>query len=192
MNEEKLARILSIVLGPQVWLPVLIVSVLLKSGLSTKQLIILFPGLFLFQILIPLISIYIALKLKKITSWDLPKRKERYWFLILTTISYVLSIALIYFFGNRFLLNVSLILFVVLIAVSVITYFWKISLHASINTLGSILLNFLFAWQLPWLYLAIPLVYWSRLKLKRHNVAQLIAGSLVSGGVLLWGLRNLN
>lgn len=192
MNKDKLARALSILLGPQVWLPLLITSILLKSGLTSSQLSILFPGLVIFQIFVPLISVYIALRLKKVTGWDLPKREERYWFLILTLVSYLFSIALIYFFGNKFLLNLSLIFFVLIIVISIITYFWKISLHASINTVGPILLNFLFSWQLPWLYLSVPLVYWARLKLKRHTLWQLIAGSIISGGAFLWGLRYLN
>lgn len=185
MNFVKLAKLVSIILGEYLWLPLLLALALLKTGLSTQQIYILFPGLLLFSIIIPLSYIFIGIKLKKITEWDLPKRQERKRFLIFTFFSYLISVFLIYLFGTQLLFHLSLIIIVNLVILAVITRFWQISIHSSLNTSSTLIINFLFNWQLPWLYLAIPVIYWSRLKLKRHNLLQLFAGSLLSIIVIL-------
>lgn len=58
------------------------------------------------------------------------------------------------------------------VIISVVTSFWKISLHTSMNTVGSILLNLLFGWNLPVIYLVVPIVLWARITLKRHTFIQ--------------------
>lgn len=185
MNAEKIAKILSIALGPHIWLPALLIASILRSGLSNSRIYILLPSLFLFQILIPIAYIHIVVKLGKVTAWDLPKREERHLFLGVSLISYVISIIIIKIFGNQLLFNLSLIILFLLIVLIITTYFWKISLHASMNTAGSIIVNFLFDWSLHWLYLAVPIIFWARYKLKRHNILQLIAGTVTSGAVVL-------
>lgn len=191
MKSEKIAGIVSILLGPHIWLPVLLVASLFRSGLTSSQLYILFPSLIIFQILIPIAYIHIALRLGKVSAWDLPKKEERYLFLGISFASYLISVLVIYFFGNQLLLSLSLIILVLLTVLAIITYFWKISLHTSMNTGGAILLDFLFNWQIPWVFLMIPIIFWSRLLLKRHNFAQLIAGIIVSGGITLGALYYL-
>ena len=188
MNLEKLARFLSLFLGPPVWFSILIVAALFKSGISNQNLNILLGSLFILLIIIPIGYIYVAVTMGKVTAWDLPKRQERYKFLVLIGINSLISIILIYFLGNQFLFNLGLILILLLLIISLITLFWKISFHSSMGVTGVILLNFLFGWKLYFLYLAILLIFWSRLKLKRHNLYQLSAGVLVSGFIILVSL----
>lgn len=187
---ERLAKILSIVLGP-VWLPILLVVMLSQTGLSTHQIYLLFPIMLLFQFLIPLAYVYIALKLGSISAWDIPKRQERYTLLIIYFVSFVISLFLIKTIGNSFLFNLNLIFFALTVVISVITLFWKISVHSSINTAGAILLNFFFNWQLPWLYLAVPIIFWSRYKQKRHTINQLLAGTLLGAVITIGSLLYL-
>jgi hypothetical protein len=54
---------------------------------------------------------------------------------------------IIYLFGNQLLFNLGLIVFILLTAIIVTTYFWQISLHTALNTTGSIIVNFLFNWS---------------------------------------------
>lgn len=187
---EKLAEVLSVVLGPHVWLPVLLVVSLFKTGLRAEQIYILLPSLFLLQVIVPLAYIQIALKLGKISAWDMPKIKERFIFLVVTLIFYLIALIFIYHFGNRLLLTLSLVMLGLMMVMVVTTHFWKISLHTGMNTVGSIIINFLFNWSFPWVLLTIPLIFWARLKLKRHNIYQLLAGVLVNGVILL-GLFHL-
>lgn len=192
MVKEKLAKVLSVILGPQLWLPALLLITLFKVDLSWDRIKILLPILFILQVIIPIGYIYLMARTGQVTAWDLPKREERHPFLRLTLTSYLVAIVFIYLFGNQPLLNLSLIIFALLMIISVTTAFWKISFHTSLNTGGAILVNFLFDWKLPWLYLTIPIILWARFILIRHSLAQLLAGIGLSGAFILgifkyWG-----
>ncbi len=180
---------MSVVLGLHFWFPVFLIIGLLKSNLSSFQIYILFPLLFLLQIFIPIAYIHISLHFKKVSAWDLPKKEERIFFLSMSMIAYLISMVIIYYFGNQFLFNLGLIFFMILTVMVVTTYFWQISLHTALNTVGSIIVNFLFNWSVLWLFLSIPIIFWARFKLKRHNVRQLLAGVILSGGITLVMLK---
>jgi len=61
--------------------------------------------------------------------------------------------------------------------VLIITYFWKISLHSGMTTIFAAMLIALYGIDKMWLaILLIPLVFWSRLVLGRHNFWQLTGG----------------
>lgn len=189
MNWEKIAKLLSVILGLHFWFPAFLIIGLLKSGLSSSKISILFPILFLLQIIIPIAYIHIALHFKKVSNWDLPKKEERIFFLSMSMIAYLISMIIIYFLGNQFLFNLGLIVFTILTVMVITTYFWQISLHTGLNTTGAIIVNFLFNWSVPWLYLSIPIIFWARFKLKRHDITQLMAGMILSGGITLGMLK---
>ena len=192
MDFEKVAKFLSVILGLQVWLPVLLLVLVFKTGLTKEQIIILLPTLSIFQVFIPFGCLYFAFRLGKISDLDLTKREERYVPLIISFITWSVSLALVSLFGNQLLLHLYLIILVLIIIAAVITKFWKISLHMSLNATGSILVNFLFDWQLPFLYLSIPLVFWARLKLKKHTVSQLLAAFVLNAAFVLVALQFLD
>jgi membrane-associated phospholipid phosphatase len=70
---------------------------------------------------------------------------------------------------------------------AVVSAFWKMSGHASALAAAVVIAILMFgpAW-LP-LLLLVPAVGWSRLVLRAHTLAQVIAGSLF-GGVVIAGL----
>lgn len=184
MSKQKLAKLLSIVLGPHLWLPVLTLSTIFRTNLTHSQINILLPTLLILQVLLPSIYIYLALKFNKISAWDFPKKEERYPFLLIILMSSLVSLALIFKFGNDLLFNLNLIIFSLTIIISVTTYFWKISVHTSLNTAGSILINFLYDGKFPLIYLTIPAIFWARYNLERHNLGQLLAGVIISAAVV--------
>lgn len=186
--KEKLAKLLSILLGPQVWLPLLFTSFLFKTGLSKSQLLILAPVLTTLQVLLPLLYLYLAPKFGWASEWDLPKKEERYPLLLLSFIANLISIIVIYYIGTKLLFNLSLLFFVIFTIVAVITYFWKISLHVSLATIGSLMINFLFDWNMPYLYLSIPIIFWARLTLKKHSLTQLIIPLILEPTILFLSL----
>lgn len=75
--------------------------------------------------------------------------------------------------------------FIMLVVMTVITFFWKISLHtatlASIFTAIVVLGGFKF---LPFFLTLVP-VGWARVLLKKHSINQVIAGVLVSSATTL-------
>ncbi|MFA5933593.1 MAG: hypothetical protein WCV81_05680 [Microgenomates group bacterium] len=185
MNSEKAAKIISVLLGPQIWLPVMIILLVFKTGIVPDNISVVLTGLLILQFIIPVLYIIFALKLKKISAWDLPKREERYLFLLITSISYLASLLLMHRLGTVLTFHLGIIEMTLVMILSLITTVWKISFHTSLNTAGSILINFLFNWQAPWVYLSIPIIFWARYKLKRHNPKQLIAGILISIHIML-------
>ena len=161
--------------------------------------------LFLMVVFFPLATIYIMYRNKSISSMSIPIRKERLPVLILVTIYYLMTYY-IFRYWNTTLLNLfhpylsflfaGLVLIVTLTA---ITYFWKISLHSSsISALcGGMMAETLIAHpvggqeQVFYINMAllvfIGLVSFSRLFLKAHTLSQTIAG-IVLGFSLAFSL----
>lgn len=181
----KLAEVVSIILSPILWIPVIFVAIFLKVTLPEDQKIILLSVLFFLECICPLLFIFFKLEEKKISSWDLPKLREREPILLVIFIFYALALLISWRFGDLLLFKLNLVFVANLFFLAVITEFWKISFHASINTIGAMVMSYLLSNQLIWLYLTIPIVFWSRLILKRHTLWQLLAGTGLSG-LLTW------
>ncbi|MDO8658634.1 MAG: hypothetical protein Q7K55_07860 [Candidatus Levybacteria bacterium] len=184
----KTAKLISIVLGPQVWFPLLIVLFLFKTDLSQKQQLILTPLLLTFFIIIPFGVLYILIKIGNVEDWDIRRRQERYKILSIFIVSTLINMAFVYLFGTKLSFHLSLILWLVSLVGTSVTFFWKISLHVILNTAAIIMINFLFDWKLPILYIFIPIVAWARYYHKHHTIWQIIIGILVGGIITLLGL----
>jgi membrane-associated phospholipid phosphatase len=161
--------------------------------------------LFLMVVFFPLVTVYIMYRNKTISSMSIPVRKERLPVLILVTIYYLMTYY-IFRYWNSTLLNLfqpylsflfaGLFLIVFLTA---ITYFWKISLHSSsISALcGGMMAETLIAQpvssldQVFYINMAllvlVGIVCFSRLYLSAHTLSQTIAG-LVLGFSLAFSL----
>ena len=63
---------------------------------------------------------------------------------------------------------------------SIISYFFKISIHASMVTFFVVMMILIFGWNLWPIIVCIPLIFWSRLVLKRHTISQLLTGFALS------------
>jgi len=185
---EKIAELLSILLGPHVWLPGLFLAVIFNSGLTENQLNIIFPVVLILQIIIPLLYIIFAPKLGWTKKWDMETKKERRPVFILFITLTLISSAVIFFYGNQLLLQLNIIILTLMFILFIITYFWKISLHMSLNTAGVIILNYLYNWNWWWFFFVIPIIFWARLKLRKHTISQLFAGLILSATITLLGL----
>lgn len=189
MNKKKVAEILSIILGPQIWIPFLFFLIIFKSGLSRYQINILLPLLLLLVVIIPLGYLFIAPKVGWASKWDLPKRKERYPFFAITLITSLISLWLIYTLGTELLFNLSILFLIMLLIAMTVTYFWQISLHVTLNVFGALITNYLFNWNLPILYVVVPVIMWARFLLKRHTLVQLTAPILINTALAIIGLK---
>ena len=150
--------------------------------------------LFLMIVFFPLLTIYFMYRTKSISSISIPIRKERLPVLILVTIYYLMTYY-IFKYWNATLLNLFhpylSFLFsglVLIVTLTVITYFWKISLHSSsISALcGGMMAETLIAHPVGGqeqvfyinmtLLVFIGIVSFSRLFLKTHTISQTVAG----------------
>ncbi len=192
MIAKIVAQLVSFVLGPFIWIPLLLIIFVLKTNLPSNQINLLLPLLLILQVFFPLLYIMIAYKLKKISDLDLSKREERIIPIIVIFICLFISLQIVKSFDSTILYRLYLFSILVLAVNGFVTIFWKISFHMGINIVGSLLVNFLYHWQLPMLYFTIPLVYWSRLKLKRHTHAQLIVAFILNGVIVFLFLKGFN
>jgi membrane-associated phospholipid phosphatase len=76
------------------------------------------------------------------------------------------------------------------IVMMLITFWWKISMHASALSAALTALTFVYGNIILPAYLLVILVSWSRVKLHRHTISQVAAGSLV-GITLAWILLKI-
>ena len=141
---EKIAKYLTVILGPHIWFPVLFVIIILKSNLGGQQLAVIFPSIFTLLVIIPICYLIIAPKKGWISSWEMKIKEERKPFLMLMIALTTIALVIIHFWGNAFLFNLTIVLISIVIVLFGITKYWKISLHASLNTFAAILINFLF------------------------------------------------
>lgn len=74
--------------------------------------------------------------------------------------------------------------FVQWLIVFLITLRWKISAHTSSAAGVTMLILHVFGLAAAPLVISIPLIAWSRVKLRRHTLGQTIAGALLGGGVI--------
>lgn len=130
-----------------------------------------------FAALIPYFFILFLYRKGKISDLQIPSRKERLLPLLIINLSVIAGFfILIYLKPERLLVSVYAVYLLGLPAVSLVTLFWKISFHATYITLFSFVYLIVFGKWAIFTLLFIPLVGWSRIKLKRHTTAQVIAG----------------
>jgi membrane-associated phospholipid phosphatase len=139
-----------------------------------------------FTIFLPSCYVLLQVKRGKVTDFDVYLRGQRFWpyivSLVCAGISWlVLAVAhapRLYIVISGASVSVGVIMFLV-------NQRWKISAHAAGSASLAVIL-----WQLfgvagsPFL-LIIPLVSWSRVRLGRHSLLQVIAGSALGAGVFL-------
>lgn len=117
---------------------------------------------------------------------DITKREDRLIPLLLSTMGAVVGSFLISSrLHNPNMLLLSYVLAAMLIALTLITSVWKISLHAATLAALVTLLVYLNGPQLAWFYLLLIPIAWARTVLRQHTKAQLVGGTLVGLAVTI-------
>jgi membrane-associated phospholipid phosphatase len=190
MEKEKLAVLISRVFDPS-WESVIILYLASRLADSGGWQSLFFLS-FTFVFLLPFLFFLFLLKRKEIGDWDITKRQERYKLFNFIFASLVLFLIILYFFYKGSVFWFYLKLTVPLILFYVLTFKTKPSGHMLVNTLF-----FLMLWlytrqnmvlQHMVLYLALPVligVGWSRYRLKKHTVLQIVLGGVLSLLILL-------
>lgn len=180
-----LAKVISRLFDPVVWLLVFFILFFNQTNLQLEQIRILLPVLLILELVLPALYMALALRRRKIHDFDITKREERLGLFSFTLALYLLALIAVWFFGNFLAFKFQLTVVLVMAFAVLITYWWKISIHLAANTLGMIVLNYFFAWQLWPLFFVLPLVGWARITWHKHNWQQLITGVLVGSLSLL-------
>lgn len=135
----------------------------------------------LFLTIGPTIYILIGVLSGKLTDTDVSVRSQRFGpFLFSLCSALVGLVVLTVTHAPRDLQTVLLITVVSGVAMILITLFWKISMHASSLASAITMLTALYGSSVAVTFVVLIAVCWSRVVLRRHTTAQVIAGSLVS------------
>lgn len=183
-QSNRLAEILSLLTNPALLISITVVTVVAHFTKDSADFwqeslvgiaLLVVPGL-LYSIRVWQKEGYIDL--------DLTERHDRIVPLMLSCLGAIIGAFLVTkYFHNQTFVEMSFILVSMLIALTVITTVWKISLHAAtlaaLVTLLAIFRGEVFAVG----YILLVPIFWARLKLKQHTPNQLIGGALL-GAVL--------
>lgn len=154
----------------------------------TQQFWLIITPILLFSFMIPAVLIFMMFRVGIISDLSLTKRRERFYPYLITLLSYT-AMMLFYYRMNMpkwFLLMIAASI-AIMIAAIIITLWWKISAHMfGIGGLlgGAMSVSYFVERSNPYfmfmgLFILAGLIGTSRLILKRHTVAQVIAGFLL-------------
>ena len=135
----------------------------------------------LFVSLAPATYVLIGVRQGKISDLEVSNRKERTGPFLFGIISTIVGLFILLFTdGPKNLETLVFITGVSGIVMTLTTLWWKISIHASSLAVAATLLATLYGIVMLPTYLLVVLVGWSRVALRRHTVAQVVIGALVS------------
>lgn len=189
----QVARYVSNVCSPfVVSLPLVFLIALYHAPMQGQAIFYAFVTLFFLSVG-PLLYIIVGVRRGKFTDIDVSVRSQRLWPFVFGLASATVGLLILTLTrGPQNLETLLLITILSGIIMTIITLWWKISLHASsLAGAATILTAFYGTIMLPTFLLVIA-VSWSRVVLRRHTVAQVIAGTLLSIGLtmLILTLRN--
>jgi membrane-associated phospholipid phosphatase len=143
----------------------------------------------------PLIYIFIGVRLGKLSDLDVSRRSQRAGPFLFGIFSIMIGwLVLVLTNGPRNLQTVLIITVFSGIIMMMITFWWKISIHASSLGGAATMLTVLYGAVMLPLFVLLVLVSWSRVVLRRHTVTQVIAGSLagIVISLVILKLRGVN
>lgn len=177
---EKLAKAASKVFSPIFETP-FIICFATSSNITFLNWTRVFLISLFFSFVMPLGFFLLLLKIKKISDWEMTKRKERYGFNMIAFFSIIICLLVFYFLNEKALVYFYIKLLLPVFLYFLITFFWKISGHMLINSIFIFLLYFYLQKPIVLILgiLLLIIVGWSRIELKKHTLAQVIAGALL-------------
>lgn len=187
MNKQKIARIISEIFNGFLTMMLAPILVIFLSTLSLN-LKFFYSALY---ILLPILLYLLLKKLGKVSDYDLTNRKERPIYFSLLTIFFGVLFFVLREYRVEYVTFVSLCLFAVSTAITIVTFFWKISGHMTYSTFLFCTLAYILSPYFFLMFLFTPLIAWSRIELKKHTLSQTIAGTLLTLAIcsfIYWGL----
>ena len=184
MDRLKLASRLSAALNAPLITLVTFIPLIVHYGLDQAALLIAITSIF--GCVLPLVMVLGLLKLDIIKDFYAYDKETRFIPFLWTTLFYLLGvISLILVSSPPVVTALMTCYFVNGIVLMLITFKWKISIHASgITSPFTALVYLLGGVMLPLLLVVIP-VAWARVELKAHTKMQVTVGAILSG-LLTW------
>ncbi|MFJ8442814.1 hypothetical protein [Kitasatospora griseola] len=182
---QKTARVITDILAPT---NLVIALLLVVGGHSTHSWAGLGWGLLaaLFCGVIPISIVLLGVKRSKLTDKHIRVRRQRIVPMALSLISVVTGVTLLYVLNAPSDVSALVVAMLVgLVSSLLVTVGWQISIHNSVaGGVAMILLLVFGPWALPAVLSAVA-IGWSRIILKAHTVAQILAGTALGGTAAL-------
>lgn len=133
-----------------------------------------------FSLVLPFGFILWLLRRGKVSDYNLTKREDRFWPMIVSMAGALIGwVLLSYFQAPLLLLALAATNLVQSVTYFFITLRWKVSIHSAVAA-GLAVLASTVAGSTVWaLVLAVPLIAWSRVVLRRHTLAQTVVGAAI-------------
>jgi membrane-associated phospholipid phosphatase len=181
---DSIAKIISIIFDPAALGILILVVAIIRSDMPSFETIGWIISVVVLNGIVPLMFLVYFYRKGYVfddvlQKKDIHRQRVRLYYVFLT----VVAIELIYLYFTIHYQPLYAVLTGGLVAIVValaITYFWKISLHSSIVTLFVAMLLFIYGTKVVVAIAFIPLVFWSRIVLKRHTFWQLFAGFILA------------
>ena len=187
-QSERWAKIISFVFdGSFISIPIFIIicMVLVEDKMAALNWAML---CLLFGMILPFIYVFFLYRKNKILDMHMPDRNNRMKPMIFTLISYITGFTVLYLLKAPFFLRTIFVLSIISTSIlTIITLYWKISLHASWITFIVITFNVLLG---PWMLMLmplIPIIGWARVRAKRHTTPQVVMGAGISSIICFLG-----
>ncbi len=145
-----------------------------------------------FYVLFPILTYLYLYKKGLITDkkfdFNIRKREERTLYNIIITMGFFTNYVLLSMYNIPVVQEVALFLLLSFFVFTLVTLFWKISGHMTQSVLFILILAYVFKDYQIYIILAgylvcIPLVGLSRIKLKHHDIWQVLAGTFVTTAI---------
>jgi membrane-associated phospholipid phosphatase len=142
----------------------------------------------LFVCVLPLIVLLVLVRLGKVTDHHVSDRKQRAPVLLMALACIAVGLLVLTAAGAPQSV-IAMVLAVVggVAVLAVVSLFWKMSGHAAAVSCAAVVSVLMLGPAWAPLLLLVPAVCWSRVVLRAHTVAQVVAGALF-GGVVMAGI----
>ncbi len=184
-----LAWFVSRVFDPVVEIPLLLAAAVLyavRTGMRYRYLVF----LLLIDALVPAAFLIWGLAKKKFSDWDMTKREERRSIYIFTVVMHLFGVVYAFMLGKEELSEILFVFWLIALIFAIVTFFWKISVHAGVNGAAAAFFNHFWGWQnYWWLVVVLLVVLWARVKVHKHSWTQVLIGGGSAIIIVEFGLR---
>lgn len=176
---KTISKLTSHIFNYYTWITIVLIASIFRVGLKTEHVKTTFILLIIFDVIGPILTYLFLLNAGKITDASLIKRQDRPLLFGVTTFLVMLGTIISYFLGNDLFIKIHILIFIFMLTLFLVTMFFKMSGHAFLNTYFIFILNFLFGWNLLWLFSIVAIVGFARLYLKAHIPTEVAAGIFI-------------
>jgi hypothetical protein len=172
---KRIAWLISRVFDPVIIIPLILLATVSYAYLNGFRWRFI-TALFFIDAVLPGLFVFHRFYKKKGKDWDIHKREERLPLFLVTIVAHGLGVALAFILDRHPLAEILLGLWLMAIVYAVITYFWKISVHAGVNATLAVMVYVMTGWRYWWVWLIPLIVGWARVAEKHHTPVQVVLG----------------